>query len=237
MHKTKLGAVLLTAICCVSCTDKPVEHTQKITAEGILSDVEALSADSMEGRAAGTPGAARAAAYIANRFKQIGLEPFGDSYLLPVELVGMTKSVEDSSVSITGPAGTLALENDVNITVWSTAEKPVVDLVEVPIVFVGYGVQAPEYDWDDLKEEDVRGKVLLFLNNDPQLEEDGEALFGGPARTYYGRWTYKFEQAEKLGAVGAIVVHTLESASFPFSVIGKRVHAGYGNTQRTNSIF
>ena len=97
------GAVLLVAICCASCTDKPVEY---ITAEGILSDVEALSADSMEGRAAGTLGAARAAAYIANRFEQIGLEPFGDSYLLPVELVGMTKSAADSSVSITGPAGT-----------------------------------------------------------------------------------------------------------------------------------
>jgi len=210
-------AVLLTAIFCASCTDKPVE---RITAEGILSDVEALSSDSMEGRAAGTPGAARAAAYVANRFKQIGLKPFGDSYLLPVELVGLTKSVGDSTVSITGPTGRLTLEDDVNITVWSTAEKPVVDFAEVPIVFVGYGVHAPEYDWNDIKEEDVRGKVLLFLNNDPQLEEEGEALFGGPARTYYGRWTYKFEQAEKLGAVGAIVVHTLESASYQFSVIG-----------------
>ena len=212
-----LGALSLTVIACASCTDNPME---RITAEGILSDVEALSADNMEGRAAGTPGAARAAAYIANRFEQVGLESFGDSYLLPVELVGMTKNVEKSSVSITGPADALALENDVNFTFWSTAEKPVVDIADAPIIFVGYGVQAPEYDWDDLKDEDLRGKVLLFLNNDPQIDEEGEALFGGPARTYYGRWTYKFEQAEKLGAVGAIVVHTLESASYQFSVIG-----------------
>jgi len=212
-----LGALSLTVIACASCTDNPME---RITAKGILSDVEALSADNMEGRAAGTPGAARAAAYIANRFEQVGLEPFGDSYLLPVELVGMTKNVEKSSVSITGPADALALENDVNFTFWSTAEKPVVDIADAPIVFVGYGVQAPEYDWDDLKDEDLRGKVLLFLNNDPQIDEEGEALFGGPARTYYGRWTYKFEQAEKLGAIGAIVVHTLESASYQFSVIG-----------------
>jgi len=217
MHNTKSAVVLLAAIICASCTDKPLEQ---ITAEGILSDVEALSADSMEGRAAGTPGAARAAAYIASRYEQTGLKPFGDSYLLPVELVGMTKNVGASSVDISGPAGALALENDVNFTFWSTAEKPVVDLAEVPIIFVGHGVQAPEHDWDDLKEEDVSGKVLLFLNNDPQLEEDGDALFGGPARTYYGRWTYKFEQAEKLGAVGAIVVHTLESASYQFNVIG-----------------
>ena len=212
-----LGALSLTVIACASCTDNPME---RITAKGILSDVEALSADNMEGRAAGTPGAARAAAYIANRFEQVGLESFGDSYLLPVELVGMTKNVEKSSVSITGPADALALENDVNFTFWSTAEKPVVDIADAPIIFVGYGVQAPEYDWDDLKDEDLRGKVLLFLNNDPQIDEEGEALFGGPARTYYGRWTYKFEQAEKLGAVGAIVVHTLESASYQFSVIG-----------------
>lgn len=217
MQKRRLGVVLLTAIICVSCTDKPLE---RITAEGILSDVGALSADNMEGRAAGTPGAARAEAYIANRFEQIGLEPFGDSYLLPVELVGMTKNVEKSSVSITGPAGALTLESGVNFTFWSTAEKPLVDIADAPVIFVGYGVQAPEYDWDDLKDEDVRGKVLMFLNNDPQLEEDGEALFGGSARTYYGRWTYKFEQAEKLGAVGAIVVHTLESASYQFNVIG-----------------
>jgi len=212
-----LGALLLTVVACTAGTDDPME---RITAEGILSDVEALAADSMEGRAAGTPGAARAAAYIADRFEQMGLEPFGDSYLLPVELVGMTKNVEESSVTITGPEGALALENGVNFTFWSTAEKPVVDIADAPIVFVGYGVQAPEHDWDDLKEEDVRGKVLMFLNNDPQLEEEGEALFGGSARTYYGRWTYKYEQAEKLGAVGAIVVHTLESASYQFSVIG-----------------
>ena len=217
MQQKTLGAILLTVIACASCTDGPME---RITAAGILSDVEALSADNMEGRAAGSPGAARAAAYIADRFEQTGLEPFGDSYLLPVELVGMTKNVEKSSVSITGPADELALENDVNFTFWSTAEKPVVDIADAPIVFVGYGVQAPEHDWDDLKDVDLRGKVLLFLNNDPHLEEDGEALFGGPARTYYGRWTYKFEQAEKLGAVGAIVVHTMESASYQFSVIG-----------------
>ncbi|MBT8067439.1 MAG: hypothetical protein KJO09_09370, partial [Gammaproteobacteria bacterium] len=144
MQKTKLCAVVFTAIICASCTDKPLD---RITAEGILADVEILSADDMEGRAAGTPGIARAAAYIADRFEQIGLETFGDSYLLPVELVGMTKNVEKSSVSITGPAGALTLEEGVNFTFWSTAEKAIVDIADAPIVFVGYGVQAPEYDW------------------------------------------------------------------------------------------
>jgi Zn-dependent M28 family amino/carboxypeptidase len=225
MQKTlkELGTLLAIAIVGASCAHESVEQvaaTDRIAAAGILADVEVLSADDMEGRAPGTPGAARAAAYIADRFEEIGLERFGDSYLLPVELVGLKKDVEKSSLSISGPEGALPLENDVNFTFWSTAEKPVVDLENVPIIFVGYGVEAPEYGWDDLKGEDVGGKVLLFLNNDPEIEEDGEELFGGEARTYYGRWTYKFEQAEKLGAVGAIIVHTMESASYQFSVIG-----------------
>ena len=212
---------LLIAIAVTSCTGEPaVDPADLITARGILGDVEALSADRMEGRAPGTSGGALAAAYIADRYQQIGLEPFGDTYLQPVELIGMKKDVGASSLVISGAAGDLPLENDVNVTFWSTAEKPVVDLKKVPIVFVGYGVQAPEHDWDDLEDVDVSGKVLLFLNNDPQVEENGEALFGGEARTYYGRWTYKFEQAERLGAAGAIVIHTLESASYQFSVIG-----------------
>jgi len=221
-----LIALLVVPVLTAACAGGPEDagHASdpmdRITAEGILADVEVLSTDDMEGRAAGTPGAARAAAYLAKRFEQIGLEPMGDSFLLPVELVGLTKDGDASSVEIDGPGGVVPLENDATFTFWSTAEKPAVDLASVPIVFVGYGVQAPEHDWDDLKGEDLSGKVLLFLNNDPAVEEDGEALFGGEARTYYGRWTYKFEQAEKLGAAGAIVVHTLESASYPFSVIG-----------------
>jgi Zn-dependent M28 family amino/carboxypeptidase len=207
--------LLLLATACAA------DPTLQITAEGIMADVEALAADSMEGRAPGTPGEARAAAYIARRLEAIGLEPAtGSSYLLPIELVGMQKDVDRSSLTIRGPAGALPLMNDGNVTFWSTAEKETVDLRNVPVLFVGYGVEAPEYDWDDFKGVDVSGKVLLFLNNDPPLVENGQALFGGDARTYYGRWTYKFEQAMKHGAAGAIVIHTTPSASYQFSVIG-----------------
>ncbi len=222
-----LLAVALTA--CTAGTHESAAPTTdedpaaRIRAEAILADVEVLSDDDMEGRLAGTAGAAKAATYLAERYEQIGLEPVGgpgESYLLPVELVGMTKDGDASSVEIEGPGGAVELVNDETFTYWSTAEKPVVDLDDVPIVFVGYGVEAPEHEWDDFKGADLAGKVLLFLNNDPAVEEDGQALFGGEARTYYGRWTYKFEQADKIGAAGAIVVHTLESASYPFSVIG-----------------
>jgi Zn-dependent M28 family amino/carboxypeptidase len=204
-------------IAVAACAPDPAK---KITADGIMADVEVLAADSMEGRLAASPGEARAVDYIARRFEAIGLEPAGDSYVLPIELVGMQKNLERSSLVIRGAQGPLSLRNDGNITYWSTSEKPVVDLRNVPIVFVGYGVEAPEYEWDDFKGADVSGKVLLFLNNDPPIEENGVTLFGGDARTYYGRWTYKFEQAMKHGAVGAIVIHTTESASYLFSVIG-----------------
>jgi hypothetical protein len=161
-----------------ACSSNPA---QQITADGILADVEALSADSMEGRRPGTPGEVRSTRYIASRFEEIGLEPAGDSYLLPVELVGMRKNAERSSLGIRGPRGALLLENDQNVTYWSTAEQATVDLRNAPVWFVGYGVEAPEYDWDDFKGQDLSGKVLLFLNNDPPVKENGENLFGGAA--------------------------------------------------------
>jgi Zn-dependent M28 family amino/carboxypeptidase len=215
-----IAATALVASACGAAAPILSESAQRITADGILTDVEVLSADSMEGRAPGTPGEARAIAYITERYRQIGLEPVGDDYLLPVDLLGMTKDAARSSITIRGPGGALELEQDQNFTYWSTSEEPVVNLRDVPVVFVGYGVEAVEHDWDDFKGEDVSGKVLLFLNDDPPVVEDGVELFGGPIRTYYGRWTYKFEQAQKHGAVGAIVIHTDKSASYGFSVIG-----------------
>ncbi len=216
MH-ARISFALAAGLVAAACTPDPA---QLITADGIMTDVEVLSADSMEGRAPATPGEARAVAYIAQRFEQIGLEPVGESFLLPIELVGMRKDAERSSIAIRRGRRSLPLEQDQNFTFWSTAERETVNLRNVPIVFVGYGVEAPEHDWDDFKGQDMGGKVLLFLNNDPPIEENGEQLFGGPARTYYGRWTYKFEQAQKHGAAGAIVIHTTESASYGFSVIG-----------------
>lgn len=218
--RTRLMMVLTTASIMAAAACGPAAPAERITADGILHDVEVLSADSMEGRAPGTEGEARAIAYIAERFRQIGLAPVTDDYLLPVELLGMTRAADRSDITITGPGGPLDLVQDENFTYWSTAEEPVVTVRDVPIVFVGYGVEAPEHDWDDFKGQDVSGKVLLFLNDDPPMVEDGVELFGGPIRTYYGRWTYKFEQAQKHGALGAIIIHTDESASYGFSVIG-----------------
>jgi Zn-dependent M28 family amino/carboxypeptidase len=213
----KLAVALAGAAALAACASDP---STLITADGIRADAAALAADSMEGRAPGTPGEERAAAYIAQRFEEMGLEPVvGDSYYLPFELVGMRKNDAASRLAIRGPGGPIRLVESQNVTYWSSAGQETVDLRNVPVMFVGYGVDAPEYGWDDYKDADVAGKVLLFLNNDPPVEEDGQELFGGEARTYYGRWTYKFEQAAARGAAGAIMIHTTASASYPFSVV------------------
>ncbi len=187
--------------------------------ETLERDIRALSADSMLGRKAGTEGEERSADFLRGRFEEIGLEPVNGSYYQSVDLVGTKKDSVASSLEIRNSDGALDYVSDETLTYWSTSQKPEVKIQSAPLVFVGYGVQAPEYEWDDLKGQDLQGKVLLFLNNDPPVSEDGTELFGGEARTYYGRWTYKFEQAMRLGAVGAFMIHTTPSASYPFSVV------------------
>jgi Zn-dependent M28 family amino/carboxypeptidase len=189
----------------------------------LYDDTRILSADSMQGRAPGTPGEERAVRHIEARMAEAGLVPVGgrSDFRLPIELLGMTKDLAASTVTITAPDGTtLDLRIEQNFTFWSTSEQDEVTFDGAPLIFVGHGVQAPEYGWDDFKDADLTGAILLFLNDDPAVVEDGEALFGGDIRTYYGRWTYKFEQAQRMGAAGAIVVHTDASASYGFSVIG-----------------
>ncbi len=199
------------------------EAARTISGDKILKDVRVLSADDMEGRAPGTPGEEKAAAYIAQRFEESGLQAVNGSYYQTFNMVGTRKIAEKSSLTIRRGKKELKYVSDGTLTYWSTSPEKVVDVRNAPLVFVGYGVQAPEHDWDDFKGVDVKGKVLLFLNNDPPVVENGQPLFKGEARTYYGRWTYKFEQAMRLGAAGAIMIHTTPSASYPFSVIG---HSG-----------
>ena len=212
--------ILIIAFSIAACAQPGSEDaSQLITAGGLLHEVDVLSADEMEGRGTGQPGGDRAAEYIAGRFEAIGLEPIDGSYFQTVELVGMRKAAERSSLTIRDRRGVLDYENDVTFTYWSSAQNETVDIADAPLVFVGYGVEAPEHDWDDFKGTDVTGAVLLFLNDDPPVIDDGVELFGGETRTYYGRWTYKFEQAMNHGAAGAIMIHTTESASYPFSVV------------------
>ncbi len=174
-----------------------------------------LADDLLEGRAPATRGGRLAVKYIAAQFEALGLEPAGPngSYFQPVALVGMTP--HPSLVWGKGGAPrTLRYLDD--FVAW--AERAEADVAaDGDVVFVGYGVQAPAWRWDDYKDTDVRGKVLLMLVNDPGLQDS--SVFNGRALTYYGRWTYKLEEAARRGALGAILVHTTESATYGWDVV------------------
>ena len=174
-----------------------------------------LADDLLEGRAPGTRGGQLAARYIAAQFEALGLEGAGPegSYFQPVALVGM-RAQPTLAWGTAAEAKTLAFGDE--FVAW--AERPLERIVsDGDVVFVGYGIAAREWRWDDYKDANLRGKVLLMLVNDPGLQDS--TVFNGRALTYYGRWTYKLEEAARRGAAGALLIHTTESATYPWSVV------------------
>jgi Zn-dependent M28 family amino/carboxypeptidase len=188
-----------------------------IQARGIRADTRFLSSDLLEGRAPATRGEALAREYVATRFEAIGLEPAapGGSWYQPVDMVGVTSTCPDE-VRVTGRAGSEPLRFGADYIAFSGVQEKEARISDAEIVFVGYGIVAPEYHWDDYKGADLRGKVLLFMNNDP---ESDPALFEGKRRLYYGRWDYKYAKAAELGAVGALILHTDHSAGYRWQVV------------------
>ncbi|WP_293391732.1 M28 family peptidase [Nevskia sp.] len=189
-----------------------------IDAEHIRSHVRFLSSDLLEGRGTGSRGGDIAAEYLAAQFALAGLKPAGDngSYLQKVRFAG-TQTLTTTTMSFVpneGEALPLKLFDDYVVADQSLAESTIVD---APLVFVGYGIEAPEYQWDDYKGVDMRGKVALIIVNEPPSTDP--KFFKGEALTYYGRWTYKFEQAARRGALGAVIIHREDLASYPWSVV------------------
>ncbi|HEX8580393.1 MAG TPA: peptidase M20, partial [Allosphingosinicella sp.] len=178
-----------------------------------------LASDEFEGRAPGTPGEAKTVAYLAEQFRQLGLEPAGDNgtFLQRVPLI-RTQLQKGGSVSIRrgGERTALRVPDDVYLSTVRETDRARID--NAPLVLVGYGVTAPERQWDDFKGVDLTGKIAVFLVNDPDFEaaagEPVAGTFGGQAMTYYGRWTYKFEEAARQGAAAAFIVHMTEPASY-----------------------
>ena len=202
-----------------------------IDGEKIRAHVKFLSDDLMEGRGPGLRGSELAAKYIATEFALYGLKPGGDdgSYLQQINFVGMKVVPTQTSFAIvTGNVGrngspgvgaaigTIAFTYGDDYTVSNQTLTPSVD-IQAPIVFVGYGVTAPEFQWDDYAGVDVKGKVILCIVGDPPSDDPN--FFGGKALTYYGRWTYKFEQAARMGAVGALIIHRTDLASYGWDVV------------------
>jgi Zn-dependent M28 family amino/carboxypeptidase len=191
---------------------------QTINPEHIRWHVRYLSHDLLEGRGTGQRGGDIAAEYIATQFAEYGLKPAGDNgtYLQKVPLVGITTLPETKFSLVPKQGAAMHLKPLEEYVAYDQSQQPQSD-VDAEIVYVGYGIEAPEYNWDDYKGVDVRGKVLLMLVNEPP--SDDPKFFKGKALTYYGRWTYKLEEAARQGAVGVILIHKEDMASYPWDVI------------------
>src|SRR5271163_5107520 len=191
---------------------------ETINPEHIRWHVRYLSHDLLEGRGTGQRGGDIAAEYIATQFAEYGLKPAGDngSFLQKVPLVGITTLPETQFSLVPKQGSAMTLKPLDEYVAYDQTQQAQSD-VDAEIVYVGYGISAPEYNWDDYKGVDVRGKVLLMLVNEPP--SDDVKFFKGKALTYYGRWTYKYEEAARKGAVGAILIHDAEMASYPWEVV------------------
>lgn len=189
---------------------------QAITPQTLTGHVRFLASDALEGRGPATRGDVLAQQYIVSQFETMGLAPAAPEgkFLQPFELVGVTGHPEQ--LSFARGTATLAAKFQSDLIAISGHQGPVSKLDKAEVVFVGYGIVAPEYGWNDFKTLDVKGKVLLVLNNDP---EDDAGLFAGKTRLWYGRWDYKYEQAAKQGALGCLIIHTTPSAGYPWQVV------------------
>jgi Zn-dependent M28 family amino/carboxypeptidase len=198
---------------------------ESINRGGILEHIKVLAADEFEGRGPGTPGEEKTVAYLTAQFQKLGLKPGNPdgTFIQAVPLFGF--QAKQVSGSFRAGNRTIPLSHPKDFVAVSRRMAEQVEVGESDVVFVGYGVVAPEYGWDDYKGLDVRGKTLIMLVNDPPVADPKDsskldpAVFKGKAMTYYGRWTYKFEIASEKGAAAAILVHETGPAGYPFEVV------------------
>jgi Zn-dependent M28 family amino/carboxypeptidase len=217
--------LLLGAACAPRQERSPLDPAlNAITAEGILAHTRVLSSDEFEGRGPGTPGEEKTVAYLTEQFRQLGLQPGNPdgTYEQAVEMIGITAAPQ---VSIQVGATTIPLAYPEDIVVGSRRNVEQVKVEPSDLVFVGYGIVAPEYGWDDYKGLDVRGKTIVMLVNDPPMPDPADStqldstMFRGKAMTYYGRWTYKYEIATEKGAAAALLIHQAGPAGYPWAVV------------------
>jgi Zn-dependent M28 family amino/carboxypeptidase len=181
--------------------------------------IERLAADELGGRKPGTEGEKRTLDYLEAQFRKLGLQPGnGASFLQEVPMVEIT-AASDASLKFATGATTAALRFRDDMVIWTKRVKDAESIDSRPLVFVGHGVTAPEYGWDDYAGIDMRGKTALILINDPGFATNDPTLFRGRAMTYYGRWTYKFEEAARRGAAAAIIIHQTEPAAYGWGTV------------------
>jgi hypothetical protein len=204
----------------------PLQQLPKIDRNAVLERIKVLSSDEFEGRAPGTKGEDLTVRYLVDESRKLGLKPGNPdgTYIQKVPLVGITGTeAQPLTVANGSTKQTFTWRDDVVAWTKRVTDASAIDNSE--LVFVGYGVTAPEYNWDDFKGLDVKGKTIVVLVNDPQVPDTADPaqldqkLFNGKAMTYYGRWTYKFEEGARKGAAGILIVHETEPAGYPFAVV------------------
>ncbi len=224
--KRSLAAATLAAIAgCSHAPSPPAAALASFSADRILNHIRTLTSDEFEGRGPGSRGEELTIKYLEDQFRSARLEPGNPdgTFLQSVPLVGITAD-NGMKLTLTGHGKTLEPKFDSDFVAWSKRVTET-SAVDADLIFVGYGVQAPEFQWDDYKGADVKGKVVVMLINDPPVPDPADPsqldpkMFGGAAMTYYGRWTYKYEKAAQMGAAGCIIIHQTDRAGYPWEVV------------------
>ena len=216
----KLFALILIAVTGISCSSSKVdEAAQTITKESMMEHIATLSSDEFLGRSTGTEGEEKTVRYLVEKFKAMGATSGVEdgSYVQPFPLLG--QKTMNHSMNIKAGSGNRTINSLTffeDFVAWPSNQSENVDINNAELVYVGYGIQAPEENWDDFKGVDVKGKIIVIKNNDPEYDEN---LFGGKTRLYYGRYTYKYEKAKEMGALGAIIIHTTPTAGYGWGVV------------------
>jgi Zn-dependent M28 family amino/carboxypeptidase len=211
------GAVLLLTACAAHPRLPP--PSTDIDETAYRNHLRVLASDDFEGRKPGTPGEEKTVAYLVDQFRKLGLKPGnGDSYLQQVPMVEI-QARADTQLSVSGHKGILTLAYGKDMVIWTKRVLPQAELKGSELVFVGYGIVAPEYGWNDYSGIDVHGKTVVVLVNDPGYATKDPRVFKGGTMTYYGRWAYKLEEAARQGAAGVLLVHDMAAVGYGWNVV------------------
>lgn len=216
---TAIGISLLTACNNQSAGYDEQEGLSALNVDSLTQNIKTLSADDFEGRKPFTAGETKTINFLKEQFEKAGLEPGnGNSYFQEVPMV-MISTQASPVMKVQSSKGSFSLKGREDYVIWTDKTDPSVSLDASELVFAGYGVVAPEHNWNDYEGLDVKGKTVLVLVNDPGFNAGDTSLFKGKTMTYYGRWTYKFEEAARQGAKACLIIHNTEAASYPFTVV------------------
>ena len=211
---TNILLILVLSFVVTSCS-----QTENINEKNIHLHVKELSSDKFEGREPGTVGGELTKKYIQESFKSSGLQPIKKDFLLEVPLSKMEVNLDESYLKFKKAKNQRVLIPGEETVFWSKRVKESIEIEDSEVLFIGYGIVAPEYEWNDYEGIDVKGKTLIALINDPGFKTQDPNLFNGNAMTYYGRWVYRFEEAARQGAEALIIIHETAPASYPWKVV------------------